>query len=110
MNVCDLDKIIERLRRQVSFGNIRVTLHGHEEMVEDGLTYEEICEAILNGKVIENYPEHQRGACCLVCGQAPSERYIHIVCTTSLDVMIIITVYEPKLPKWVTPFRRRKRV
>ena len=28
----------------------------------------------------------------------------------SLHVAIIITVYEPKLPKWVTPFQRRKKL
>ena len=33
-------------------------------------------------------------------------RYLHIVCTTSLGLATIITVYEPKLPKWVTPFKR----
>ena len=29
-----------------------------------------------------------------------------MVCTTSLEVVILITVYEPKPPHWATPFER----
>jgi hypothetical protein len=76
-------------------------------MVEEDISYEQVCEALSDGKVIENYPEYQRGPCCLVCGQASSGRYVHVVCTTSLEVAIIITMYEPKPPKWITPFQRR---
>ncbi len=108
MNVFDPDEIIKQLRQQVSRDSIRVSLHGHAEMVEEDISYDQLCEALSNGSVIENYPEHQRGACCLVCGQTTLGRYVHVVCTTSLDVVIIITVYEPQLPKWVTPYQRRK--
>lgn len=110
MNTFDSDAIIERLREQVSLGKIRVSRHAHEEMVEEDISYDQVCEALSSGSVIENYSEHQRGSCCLVCGQAVSGRYLHVVCTTSLEVAIIITVYEPKLPKWVTPFQRRKKL
>jgi hypothetical protein len=56
---------------------------------------------------LENYPEHRRGACCLLSGFTHGGRRIHIVCTTARPVLIIITVYEPRPPKWVTPTRRR---
>jgi hypothetical protein len=29
-----------------------------------------------------------------------------VVCTTGLEVIVVITVYEPKPPKWATPFQR----
>jgi hypothetical protein len=77
-------------------------------MVEENISYDSMIEALARGKVIENYPEHQRGSCCLVCGQDSTGRFLHVCCTTSLDVAIIITLYEPKLPKWVTPYQRRK--
>jgi hypothetical protein len=32
---------------------------------------------------------------------------VHVVCTTARPVLIIITVYEPRLPKWLTPTNRR---
>ena len=54
----------------------------------------------------ENYATHRRGACCLVGGTTRAGRPLHIVCTTAQPVLVIITVYEPKPPKWITPIQR----
>jgi len=78
-------------------------------MVEEEVSYDELCEVLGGARLLENYPDHKRGACCLVCGRTGRDRYLHIVCTTSLEVAIIITVYEPKPPKWPTPFERGAR-
>jgi hypothetical protein len=75
-------------------------------MVEEDVSLEEVREVLLDAAVVENYPEHKRGPCCLVCRRTSRGRYLHVVCTTSLEVVILITVYEPKPPKWVTPFKR----
>ena len=80
--------------------------HGHQEMVAEDIPYDAVREVLLDCQVIENYPDHQRGPCCLVCGRTSSSRFLHVVCTTSLDVIVIITVYEPKPPKWAMPFER----
>lgn len=109
VDVHDFNAIMSRLRDQCSREAIRVTIHANQEMIEENISYDSMVEALSKGRVIENYPEHQRGACCLVCGQDYTGRYLHVCCTTSLEVTIIITVYEPKLPKWVTPYQRRKK-
>ena len=98
--------IIDRLRQQAETDRLRITLHAHQEMVEEDVSLDEVVSVLSQAKVVENYPDHKRGACCLVCGPSPAQRHLHIVCTTSLDAAIIITVYEPKPPKWVTPFQR----
>ncbi len=49
----------------------------------------------------------RRGACSLVSGLSQEGRPLHIVCTTAQPLLILITVYEPKPPKWVTPRKRR---
>lgn len=102
----DLDAILRHLRLQADTDKIRVTLHGHQEMVEEDISMEEILEVLLDATFVENYSEHQRGPCCLVCKQTSRGRYVHVVCTTTLEHAIIITVYEPRAPKWVTPFQR----
>ncbi|MFO7905611.1 MAG: DUF4258 domain-containing protein [Pirellulaceae bacterium] len=99
-------EIARRLHEQASADEIRVTVHGHREMVDEDISYEAVREALRDCQVLENYPDHQRGACCLVCGRTGSGRFLHIVCTTTLDVIVIITVYKPQRPKWVTPFER----
>ena len=88
---------------------LRITLHGHQAMVEEGVSYEDVRHVLMTGDIIEKYPDHQRGACCLVCGRDAGKRFLHVCCTTNLEVAIIITVYEPKLPKWVTPTIRREK-
>ncbi len=85
---------------------IRITLHAHQEMVAEAITMDEIRDVLANAVVLENYPEHKRGSCCLVCQKTYKGRFIHVVCTASTEVAIIITVYEPKPPKWKTPFQR----
>jgi len=102
----DFDIISTRLREQATAGAIRITVHAHQEMAEEDISLDEVTEVLLAAKVLEDYPEHKRGPCCLVCQRTSRWRYVHVVCTTSLEVAIIITAYEPRKPKWVTPFER----
>ena len=76
-------------------------------MVAEEITLPEVYDSVLSGEVLENYPGHRRGACCLVNGVTAGGRRLHVVCTTSRSVLIIITVYEPRPPKWTTPTARR---
>jgi hypothetical protein len=100
------EEILRRIREQAIRGEIRLTLHAHQEMVEEAISYGEILQAIKSGQILENYPEHKRGPCCLLGGVTQTGRPLHIVCTTAQPMLVIITVYEPKPPKWVTPTQR----
>ena len=102
-----LKAVLEQIRAQADVENIRITRHAQQEMAEEDITLDEVLEAIATGQVLENYPEHRRGACCLLNGLTKKVRPLHIVCTTVRPVLIIITVYEPKPPKWTTPTQRR---
>ena len=93
-------RALERIQNQVRRETFRLTQHAQQEMAEEGITLDEVEQAILVGSIIENYPQHRRGPCCLISGFTDSQRPLHIVCTTEQSVLIIITVYEPKLPKW----------
>ena len=97
---------IESLRTLGRSESVRVTVHAHQEMVEEGVSMDDVLEAIATGAIIEDYPTHRRGACCLVGGTTLAGRPLHIVCTTEQPVLAIITVYEPKPPKWITPVQR----
>lgn len=105
-NIQNSDEISDCLRKQAISNLLRVTVHAHQEMVEENISLDEVKEVLLNAKVVENYAEHKRGSCCLVCGKTAQERFLHVVTTTSLELAIIITVYEPQSPKWETPFKR----
>jgi hypothetical protein len=103
------DAIADRLHAQAEAESLRITAHAHQEMVEEDVSLEDVIMVLRRATVLENYPDHKRGACCLALGQTGTGRFLHVVCTTSLDVAIIITVYEPKPPKWVTPSQRGRK-
>ena len=97
---------IHRIRAQASAGQVRVSQHAGEEMVAEGITLAEVYDAIASGAVLEDYPEHRRGPCCLLHGVTSAGRDLHVVCTTGASVLVFIIVYEPVPPKWVTPKKR----
>jgi hypothetical protein len=102
----DFDEIMAYLRVQTDADNVRITIHAQQEMVEESISLDDVYAAIQRGQILENYPDHRRGACCLLYGNAYDGRPIHVVCTTVNPLLIVITAYRPQLPKWVTPTQR----
>jgi hypothetical protein len=86
---------LARIRSQARQECVRVTVHAHQEMAEENVTMDEVLEAAASASIIEDYPDHRRGRCCLLHGVTRNGRHLHIVCTTSLETLVIITVYEP---------------
>lgn len=76
------------------------------EQEEPRFTVEDVYEALGTGQILENYPEAIRGPCCLINGNTYRGRPVHVVCTTARRPLFIITVYEPKPPKFITPTQR----
>ncbi len=104
----DATAVMALIRQQATAGNIRITRHALGEMTARGISLEELVEAIMWGEVLENYPSHQRGSCCLVSGMTYLGRPLHIVCTTAQPTLIMITAYEPQMPKWKSPTERNR--
>lgn len=103
------EDVLAEIRAQIEAGNIFITSHALQEMDNEDITSDDVMEAILSGHILENYPEDQRGPSCLLNGACSKGRSLHIVCTTRNSILIIITVYEPKQPKWISPIKRRKK-
>src|SRR6266487_1689292 len=102
-----MDVMLTRIQRQAAAESIRVTQHAQEEMDAEEITLDEVLATIANGQFLEKYAEHRRGPCCLLYGRTYKGRPLHVVCTTAQPLLIIITVYEPLPPKWVSPTQRR---
>lgn len=104
-----LEAILARIRDQLASDAVLLTQHAQQEMVEEEVGLDEVYQALESGAVLENYPDHRRGACCLIGGYTLEGRALHVVCTTARAELIVITVYEPKPPKWVSPTERGPR-
>lgn len=98
---------IGEIRSYIEKGNFRVTDHAFEEMKVDNFTLENVTQGIMNGEIIENYPDAYPLPACLINGKTTNGRPIHI-CVSLPPLVKIITVYEPSAEKWENNFKKRR--
>jgi hypothetical protein len=82
--------------------------HADKERMNDNLLISEIEESIFSGSILESYKDDTRGSSCLVVGFTKHGIPVHSVCGKSGDNLVIITVYIPTPPKFITPYERAK--
>jgi hypothetical protein len=80
--------------------------HAIERSIERKIAEEGIAEVILNGEIIEEYPEDKYGPSCLIFGRTRQGRPIHVQCSLPPEVWII-TLYEPDPNEWLDFSKRR---
>jgi Domain of unknown function (DUF4258) len=97
-----IDWIIQAVRDD----DYRYSLHGDQERQNDNLTLIEVKQALLNGRILEQYDDTGRGLSCLVVGFTDEGIPVHIVCGSMGKALVIITVYIPMPPKFKNPFER----
>ena len=98
----DIGWIKDRIRQNEYY----FSRHGDQERQNDDLTIAEVEQAILSGRILEDYKDTGRGASCLVVGFTDGSKPIHVICGM-LDVWLsIVTVYIPMPPKFKTPYER----
>ena len=101
---------VEDIKRAIFSGEYEISFHADKERRAEEIETDDIKEAIKNGEILEDYPNDSRGPSCLVLGYTKDNRAVHIVCALlPTDIIRIITVYIPSLPKWVDPKTRRKK-
>ncbi|MDP2765955.1 MAG: DUF4258 domain-containing protein [Candidatus Methanoperedens sp.] len=101
----EIEEIKEKIRRE----EYEISFHAEKERYAEGITISDLEKAISDGEILEDYLDYPRGQSCLILGYSQN-RPIHIVCGyTSINWIRIITVYIPKLPKWIDERTRTKR-
>lgn len=75
--------------------------HADEERTKDKITVEEIEEAIIFGKVIEERLSDPRGQSRLVAGKTVEGRMIHVVVGLRFGKPVIVTNYIPSKKEWI---------
>jgi hypothetical protein len=82
---------IELIKSKVKLRELVFSNHGEEERMDEDLLASEIIDALLNGEMLEQYPDTGRGESCLILGFV-NERPIHVVVGFRREKVIIITV------------------
>jgi len=103
----DLETIRERIRQ----GYYLIKGHAVRHALKEGFERTHMVEAILEGSIIEEYPDAQR---VLICGKTTlaktTDIYLHVVCEYA-DALYVefVTAYIPDEQEWEQPpLRRRK--
>ncbi len=99
----NIDEIKDKVRQR----EYVYSSHADTERQDDNLTLAQVEAAILNGEILEQYPDTGRGESCLIVGFA-EDTPVHIVCGWRGDDIVVITVYIPGLPKFINPWTRRE--
>src|SRR3972149_5724700 len=66
---------LEEIKDKVASDNYVYSLHAEVEARADDLTFAEVEEALVNGQILEEYPDTGRGESCLVVGFAGAFSY-----------------------------------
>jgi hypothetical protein len=101
-----IEEIIEAIRAK----QVRVTDHADDEASEDDLRYEEIYSSVLQGEIIENYPDDKPYPSCLIFGMNFQEEPVHSVWAYNGEThwAVLITVYRPDPLRWINWRERRE--
>jgi hypothetical protein len=96
--------------REAASKRILFLPHALAQMIslERMIAVEEVKAVIMNGSLVEDYPDDPRGHSCLLSGLGAAERPIHVVCAPKKDYLAIITAYLPSLEKWEEDWKTRK--
>ncbi|MEM7532031.1 MAG: DUF4258 domain-containing protein [Chloroflexota bacterium] len=103
---------IETIRQKVREGDYLVRSQAVLHALKEGFERQDMVDAVLNGQIIESYPDDKR---VLISGHTELGQnfriYLHVVCEYANPMYIeFITAYIPDEKRWEKPdFRRRKR-
>ena len=95
------------IQAMVQQGEFFFTEHAVRQMAKRDIMDDEAREAILNGEIIEEYPEDKYGPSCLIYGNTPQGRPLHVQCSL-LPRVRVITVYQPDPNEWNENRQRRR--
>lgn len=86
---------------------IIITQHSRKRFFERGISLKDVCKAINNGEITEQYPEDFPVPSCLILGNN-NDKVIHVVASINDGFTYVITAYIPNIDKWEDDWKTRK--
>lgn len=101
---------IENIIESIKNDKIRITDHADEEIHNDNLSFEEVFISVVNGEIIEKYPDDSPYPSYLIYGKNFKNEPIHSVWAYNKKskASVLITAYRPDPNKWIEWKRRKK--
>ena len=94
---------IEDIVDAIRHNRIRITDHADEEAQADRLSFDEIFFSVLQGEIIEDYPDDKPYPSCLVYGDTFANMPVHSVWAhnPANQWAVLVTVYRPDPKRWM---------
>lgn len=97
------------VRREIKKQAYEISIHADEERLAEGLTIDQVEDALSSCAIIEKYPDDPRGESCLAAGFVSPRMPLHAVCGKNRSGhLILVTIYIPAMPKWRDPYTRNR--
>jgi hypothetical protein len=94
--------MIEEIRAKIAQDQFEFSQHAVDQSIIRHISVQEIREMIVDGQVIEKYPDDKYGPSCLIFGFTLKGRPLHVQCSyPSRPLIKIITLYEPDPKLWI---------
>ena len=100
---------IEDLKLLLEKNKILWTGHCLQRMGERDIKRDDVKSCILNGEIIEDYPDDFPNPSCLIFGQTAEGKIIHVVAGTDGNYLYIITTYYPSEDKFEKDMKTRRK-
>ncbi len=88
---------------------IRWTRHILTRLIQRGISQTDIENAIMNGRIIEQYADDYPVPSCLILEKTEANRSLHICCSSNEEYIWMITAYYPSSENWNENFDTRKK-
>jgi len=106
-----MGEIIDQVRNLIGNREVRISEHGYDALLEDGIFARDLVAGISNAVPIEEYPDYPKGPCVLVLQTDRDDRPVHVVWGIpkgESSPAVLVTAYRPDPERWTSDFMRRK--
>ena len=106
-----MGEILDQIRYLVGNSEVRVSEHGYDALLEEGIFARDIAAGISDAVSIEEYPDYPKGPCVLVLQTDRDHRPVHVVWGIpkgASSPAVLVTAYRPDPKRWTSDFMRRK--
>ena len=107
-----MDTMLTTIQHLIDSGKVRISEHGYDELMNDGIFVGEIASGLKNAVLIEEYPDYKNGPCMLVLVRDNQNSPIHAVWGIPkgyAEPAVLVPAYRPDPEIWESDYVTRRR-